>query len=122
MALGQRTEVELEEWMRGRAASKYAHLAARLNAGETMEDMFSGHKQVIAEELELDPNTIDLSQGRWSKVLQTYDKNLGKNRPYTLGEVTKLARQDDRFWKTSKGQEMQSSLGTFLLQTFGERA
>jgi hypothetical protein len=122
MALGQRTDMELEEWMKGRAASRYPHLAARLKAGETMEDMFSGHKQVIAEELELDPNAIDLSQGRWAKVLDTYDKNEGKHRPYTLSEVTRLARQDQRFWKTSKGQEMQSSLANFLMQTFGERA
>lgn len=122
MALGQKTQEDYLSYIQGRAISKYSHLSAALSSGKTMEDLFSGHKQVLAEELELDPDSIDLSNSRWTKFIDHYDNELKKHRPYTLSEVRREARRDPRFWNTANGKSMSAGLGSYLLNTFGKVA
>lgn len=124
IALGLKTEADLDEYYRKRAISFFPHLRKELEAGETMASLFDGHRQVIAEELELDPESVQLmlNHGQWGKVLRYRDPSTKKDRALTLSETRTLARQDPRFWKTMKGQAEGSSLSNMLLQTFGRRA
>lgn len=122
IALGQRDEAALNQFLANKAISRYSHLKTELQAGKTMEDLFGGHRQVIAEELELAPESIDFTKGQWSQVIDMYDKNEQRHRSFTLSEARTLARQDRRFWNTSNGKALGSGLTNFMLEKFGARA
>lgn len=121
LVLGTRTEEAIRMEMAKRAASRYPHLKTELIAGKSMRDLFDGHIQTIAEELELDPQNVNLMDARWNKVLDTYDSGANVHRAATLSETMSLARRDNRFWKTTNGRAMGSSLSTMLLKEFGKR-
>lgn len=121
LALGTRNEEGLKLLLNQRAQQLYPHLRELLRSGSTMEDIFSGHRALIAEELELSPEMVDFRKD-WSKVLQQVDPQSGKPRPMTLHETQTLARQDQRWWRTSKGREADAGMANFMLKTFGKRA
>lgn len=121
IAEGTKTMEDVEEEWRKRSISLYPHLAEELNAGKTMRDIFSGHMSLIAEELEMSPEEVDLTQGPWLKVIDTWDQNANQHRPMTLSEARTLARQDDRWWATSNAKASASGLANQLLSTFGKR-
>lgn len=122
LARGYKTEEDFASMMQERAASRFPHLKDRLMAGETMQDMFSGHIQTIADELEISPETIDLANSRWSKVIGQVDPSNNQMRPLSLYETRILARQDPRFWRTQHGQAEDAQMATMMAQTFGKRA
>lgn len=118
---GHTTEDVVREELSRKAASQYQHLASELRSGITMKELFDGHVATLAEELELDPETINLRDAKWRKILDTVDPKSGSHRAATLSEVQQMARSRDEFWKTSKGKEMGSGLSTYLLEAFGAR-
>lgn len=122
IATGQKTEEDLETYLREKAASKYPWLAKSLNAGQTMSDMFSDHIATIAETLELDPNAVNLTDKRWNKVLNYRDPRDGTRRSMTTSEAQYLARQDHRYWRTAGGREADAQGANMILQMFGKRA
>lgn len=121
MVVGSLTEEGIRQEMAKRAASRYKHLAKDLASGKTMRELFDGHIATIAEELELDPDNIDLMGAQWGKVLDTYDSGAKQHRAATLSETMTMARRDSRFWNTSNGRALGSSLSTKLLEAFGKR-
>lgn len=121
LALGVKDENSIRAIMAERAASLYPHLKEMLQGGQSMEDIFSGHRAVISQELELAPETIDFTKD-WKKVLYQVDPQTQKPRPMTLHEAQTMARQDNRWWATTNGKEADAGMGNFLLKTFGKRA
>jgi hypothetical protein len=122
LALGLRTQDDLRRTLSLRAQSAYPHLKNELQRGATMAELFDGHRQIISEELELDPEAVTLYRGQWNKILRYRDPTLKRDRALTLSETRTLARQDPRFWNTSNGKAMGSGLSKVLLETFGKRA
>jgi len=121
IAQGKATMDDVRAEVASRAQHMYPQFATGLAQGHTMAEMTDGHKQIIADELEIDPDRIDLSQGRWSAVLSRRDKN-GKIRPMTAFETLQLARQDPRFWRTANGKQTDASMAKAVLGMFGKRA
>lgn len=121
MARGLKTPQDFAAAMQKKAISRFPYLKASIQEGQTPEQIFAPHKDMIAQELELSPGSIDLVNSRWSKVLDVYDKQLGKHRPMTLYETQTLARQDERWWKTSKGKAADAGMANTVLQKFGKR-
>lgn len=122
VARGMRTEQDLQIELQNRAISRYRHLAQELSAGNTMEDIFAGHRALIAQELELAPDSIDFTKGQWAKVIGVPDPNGKGVRSMTLSETQTLARQDNRWWATSNGREADAGMANFVLKMFGRRA
>ena len=122
MALGEKSQDDLEQYLRRQAAAKYPWLAKSINGGQTMADLFSEHVSTIAETLELDPNSINLTDSKWSKVLNYRDRYTGERRSMTTGEAGYLARQDTRFWRTAAGREADAQGANMILNMFGKRA
>lgn len=120
MVVGMADENSIREELSRKAMSRYPHLKADLAAGVSMRELFDGHIATIAEELELDPDRVNLMDAKWNKVLDKVDTS-GKHRPMSLSETMTLARSDSRFWNTSKGKELGAGLSTYLLQAFGKR-
>lgn len=125
IALGNRTPEDLQAHLASRAMSKYPHLRKRLKAGDTPADIFSGHINVIAEELELDPHRVAANMWRggnkWNPVMSIHDKKMGRAREMTLHETRTYARKDPRFWKTTQGRQMDAGMANHLLKVFGRR-
>jgi hypothetical protein len=120
IARGLATEDDMRQALQDRAMKMYPQFATGLKQGQTMADMTDGYRSIIAEELELDPERIDLSTGRWSKVLGVRDAQ-GKTRPMTNFEVLQMARQDPRYWRTGKGKQTDAQYTGAILQMFGKR-
>lgn len=120
IALGTKDEAGLRAYLAQQAASLYTHVADQLKNGASMEDLFSGHRALIAQELELAPESINMAKD-YAKVLQTLDPKTNKFRPMTLSETQTLARKDRRWWETSKGKEQDAGMANFLLNMFGKR-
>lgn len=121
---GRMTEDDFRQQMSARAQSRYkanANLVKSLKEGASMKDLFDGHIQTIAETLEIDPDLIDLSKGRWSKVVDSVDPESGAHTSLSLGDTEVLAKRDPRFWKTKQGQSMGAGLTNMLYKSFGLR-
>lgn len=122
LALGTKDEKALRAYLSNRSASLYPHLREQLKNGASMEDLFSGHRALIAEELEISPESVDFTKGNFKKVLQQIDPKTKEPRMMTLHEAQTLARQDTRWWKTGNGREADSGMANFVLKAFGKRA
>ena len=121
IARGLATPDDVMVAVRSRAQQMFPQFSTGLAQGHTMADLTDGQRQTIAEELELDPEAIDFTQGRWSKVLGVPDKS-GKVRPMNLFETRRLAREDSRFWNTTNGKALDAEMANNLSKTFGETA
>lgn len=136
LAFGVKDEAALKAELQKSAASRYTWLAPQLNAGQSMEQIFAGHRAVIAEELEIDPGSIDFTRGDWRRVLGVPNEQGTTNdtagpqagnpgplaqRPMTLYEAQTLARQDTRWWSTSRGRSADAGMANFMLKSFGAR-
>lgn len=121
MAMGLKDEASFAETMNMKAQSLYPHLRELLVQGQSMEDIFGGHRQLIAQELEMSPNQIDFTKD-WKKVLYQIDPETKNPRPMTLHETQTLARQDSRWWGTSGGRKADAGMANFMLKMFGKRA
>jgi hypothetical protein len=105
------------------AARRFPHLASRIQGGETLADITSGYRQVIAEELELDsPDAVDPMRGEWRKLLGTRDEKTGQMRLMTEAEVIAQARNRPQWWQTSHGRQTDAATTAGILKVFGRRA
>jgi hypothetical protein len=120
IARGIYTVDDVRSAVRDKVARLYPQFSTGLAQGATMRELTDGHRSIIAEELELDPERIDFTQGRWSAVLSTKGSD-GKIRPMTDVEVRKLARNDSRWWNTSHGKQTDATVSRDFLRMMGAR-
>jgi hypothetical protein len=120
IARGTATFEDVQTAVADKVAKLYPQFGTGLSQGSTMRELTDGHRQIIAEELELDPERIDFTQGRWSAVLGTKGSD-GKIRPMTDVEVRKLARNDSRWWSTSHGKQTDATVSRDFLSMMGAR-
>jgi hypothetical protein len=113
------TTGDFQRQQREIAKKRYGHLADLIDQGVTLEDLAGNYKQTAAKLLEVDPNTIDMSQGDYEVALSFGEE--GKKRAMTTGEWEKLLRTDSRYgWeKTENAKTEARSLANNLAQAFG---
>jgi hypothetical protein len=113
------TTADFQRQQREIAKKRYGHLADLIDQGVTLEDLAGNYKQTAAKLLEVDPNTIDMSQGDYEVALSFGEE--GKKRAMTTGEWEKLLRTDSRYgWeKTENAKSEARSLANNLAQAFG---
>ena len=116
---GTITTQDFQRQQREIAKQRYGHLADLIDQGVTLEDLAGNYKQTAAKLLEVDPNTIDMSQGDYEVALSLGEE--GKKRAMTTGEWEKLLRTDARYgWeKTENAKTEARSLANNLAQAFG---
>lgn len=102
------------------AKGRFAHLATEIDAGITPGMIFAPYRQMIAQELEVAPQTVDLMDPKWTKVLSHTD---GKQvRAMTLAEAQRHVRSQPEWKRTARAQQMAAGFGDQLLRTFGALA
>lgn len=121
IARGAKTMDDLKTAFQDQAMRMYPQFATGLQQGFTIGELTDSYREIIASELELDPERIDFSEGRWSKVLNWRDGTDKPLRAPTAQEVQRLAREDKRWWKTTHGRQTDASMAQGVLAMFGKR-
>lgn len=119
LAGGQVTEENLTESLRQRAKGAYPSIADYIENGGTPRNYFAEHINTAAKLLEVDANTIDLTDPKFNSII-SYAGQDGKIRPMTVSETSKFIKQKDEYWQTSNANNEVSSLLNSLGQTFGK--
>ena len=116
---GTITTQDFQRQQREIAKKRYGHLSDLIDQGVTLEDLAGNYRSSAAKLLEVDPNTIDMSQGDYEVALSFGEE--GKKRAMTTGEWEKLLRTDARYgWeKTENAKTEARSLANNLAQAFG---
>lgn len=115
-----RTGTDVEEQFRSYLASVSSQrFGVDPTSGITPGDLLAPVRSVIAENLELSPDAIDLLDPKYAEVLQTETKD-GTFRPMTAAEAMKWARSQESFKGTTKAEQVTSNLAEMLAKTFGK--
>jgi len=100
------------------AKGKYFHLADQIDAGLSLEDIFSGYRNYAADALEIDPNQIDFTKdSKWARAFGT--KETGQ---MSLTDWVKTIKTDPTFgWQyTKQANDQAASLAVNLARVFGK--
>lgn len=106
--------------LRKQALPYYPQFADRINAGDTMDDITSPYRSMIASMLEIDPNSIgfDITGAKMDPVLLKALSGEG-GKPVGLYDLRKMIKQDSRWQYTRNAQEEYAGLTTKLMRMFG---
>ena len=99
------------------AIGMYSHLKDRIDSGSSLEDIFGGYRNRIANTLELDPKSIQITNPLYARVLGTADTG-----QMSLADVDTLVKTDERYGYqyTKKANKDALGMGTALARMFGE--
>jgi hypothetical protein len=100
------------------AKGKYFHLADQIDAGLSLEDIFSSYRNYAADALEIDPNQIDFTKdSKWARAFGT--KETGQ---MSLTDWVTTIKSDPSFgWQFTKQANQQATdIGLTLARAFGK--
>ena len=100
------------------AKGKYFHLADQIDAGLSLEDIFSSYRNYAADLLEIDPNQIDFTKdSKFAKAFGT--KETGQ---LSLTDWIQTVKTDPTFgWQYTKQANQQATdIGLTLARAFGK--
>jgi len=111
---GTRSIDDVSGDMRKQAGVLYANFADRLNADPklTVRDLVNPYLQVMADTLEIDPNTVKLTD-------PTIQNAISGTKLRSLSEFQTDMRGDSRFGETKTAKREAVDLANSLLRTFG---
>lgn len=110
-ALGELDADALEGMIVSQAKARYPNMASLLDQGVTPQQYFEPVKQTVARELEMNPESIDIFDPKYSQVL---------NMP--LWEAQQWARNQPAWRQTSGANDKANSLVQMIAKTFGRIA
>lgn len=119
MVTGGTTIQDALSKMNEQAKGKYAHLASRIDAGETVYDIAQPYLQEYAEILEVNPDTLTLKNHLIQNALDVRQKN-GDHRTATIGEFGDTLRKTTSWRKTDNAKEQAATTARQLGQFFGQ--
>lgn len=99
---GSATQESFKSWLTSLAKARYASqpdILAAIDSGLTPSMYFAAHRTEVGRILEVSPDQIDLTDPKWSWMIETVDKS-GNRRAPTLGEVQQMARERPEFANT----------------------
>lgn len=99
------------------AKGRFSHLTGILEQGITPGQYFAPYRSLVAQEMDLPSDAVDLMDPKWGDMLSKADGD--KVRPMTLGEAQKFIRSKDEWKSTSTAKQMGAQMANQLLSTFG---
>lgn len=117
MASGELDATGLASMLQDQAIAKWGWAADSIKRGVTMADFLAPSRDRIAETLELQPESVNLMDDRYSKMLTVVDTN-GKTRAATDAEVLSAARKDTRWATTNNARELTAAAAQRLRDYF----
>jgi hypothetical protein len=107
----------VQSLLQAQATMKYGWAASQISQGVSVRDMMLPGRDVIARELEMNPDGIDLMDPKWLGMLQTADSSNGTVRAATESELTMRARKDER-WVNTRGATVVASRTASMMRNF----
>lgn len=121
IASGQATLDAVDVYFRNQAKSRYSWLAPDIDRGATIKQLFDPIIQQTAQLLEISPEMIDLTDPRFSRMIDYVDSN-GTRRSMTAAEAAEYIRSTDAWLQTSNAKQGSAGLGEEIIKTFGKVA
>ena len=118
VASGLSSASDWERDIREQAASMWPIYGDKIRSGANVYDLASPYINTMAQEFEIDPNSIDINDSYIRSALTGVSEK-GDPAPTGLWDFQKKLRQDPRWMNTSKAQnEITSGVGG-IMQMFG---
>lgn len=116
LSTGATSQAVVDDFMRDQAKSMYPYLTTYLDAGYTVKQFADPYIQQAANELEINPASIDLTDPKWGRVLQPHN-----DAPMTLYDWQRTYRTDPSYgWdKTTGARTTAAQFTSSLAKTFG---
>lgn len=121
IASGEMTMQGVKSAMLKQAKARFGWMADELDQGITVKDYFRPTRDVIANELGIPPEEVDLTSSQYLKLVETRDEKTGQLRAATLDEAMLSARRDPRFANTQKAKEMTTGMIDMVSNLFGRQ-
>lgn len=112
------TTQDFEDEIRVQAKSMFPAYEQQIDAGATVRDIATPYMSLMAEELEIPDQSIDVMDPRIKKALNGLDAN-GKPGGVSLHDFQAQLRNDPRWAKTSKAQDSAMNVGLKVLKDMG---
>lgn len=115
-------EIDVESFIgyaKQQAKSRWPGLSDAIDRGVTPEQYTNTYRETIAQTLEVDPDSIDLTSSKWSKVIDQPDPKTGVRTAMSLSDAATFARKQPEFAKTSQARQQAAELTGFLGELFG---
>lgn len=103
------------------ASRRSPAMAQAIASGLTPMQFFGPTRSIVANELEVDPTTIDLMDPRWSQILGIPGDD-GTPRPMTQWEALQYARSQPEWRGTRTANELAASAARQFIEGFGQAA
>jgi hypothetical protein len=118
---GTLSDQEIENSMRADAMNLYPALRSQLEMGRSVEDSTAPYRQVASQVLNIDPSTVDFTDGtKWGKLLSYQDPNNGETRMMNVNEWTRFLRSTPEWQDTDDAKQTYRSLASTMLRAFGK--
>lgn len=118
VAEGSLSREGVESLLRNEAKSRFTWLAPQIDSGMTPQDLFGATRNAVAQELEIDPNQIDLNDSNWS-IITSPIVDGQTTRSMNFYEAQRWARQRPEWRLTDRANRQASEIGLNLLKTMG---
>jgi hypothetical protein len=121
VATGQESQSSFQQYALQMAKSLFPGIAAQLDAGQTYKQIVDPYKQTAAQILEMNPESIDFVDPKWSKAV-TFVTDKGEQRPMNYNEWGDYLRQTRSFGYefTSEAQSRAYGVANDLARLFGK--
>jgi len=116
---GEVDPAAFEGYAKAQAKSRWPGLSEAIDRGVTVEQYTDTYKQTIAQALETDPDSINLMDKKWSKVIDSVDPKTGSHVAMSLSDAETYARSQPEWLKTKQYEQGGASLAGYLSKTFG---
>lgn len=115
------TESDFKEQVTQQAVSAYPAYEQHLKAGQTIMDVATPYIQIMAQELEINPNKITLNDPMIKQALNGVNSD---GKPMGMDQTTFLERlrNDPRWGQTDSAQEKVMNVGLNVLKSMGLRS
>jgi len=115
------TESDFQEQIKQQAISAFPGYQQQLDSGQTMKDVASPYTQLMAQQLEINPNQVSLKDPLIRQALNGLNAQ-GKPTGLDQSDFLQLVRNDPRWRQTQGAQDaaMKTSLG--VLKALGLRS
>jgi len=121
IASGELTAQGVQSIMLKQAKARFGWMSEELDQGATVKDFFAPVRDVIANELEMATEDVDMMDSKWLSLMEVKDDD-GKMRAATLNEAMLAARQKPEWTRTNKSQELTANMSNMIGNLFGRGA
>lgn len=121
IALGQVSEQQYLNYVKAQAKSLFPGMSAAIDSGVTTRDYVQPYAELASKTLEIDPNSVNFLDPKWSKALFQVDPKTGARTAMSLADWQTTLRTESQygFDKTDQARQASSDLGQQLAKLAG---